>query len=95
MISFRLVDDAQKNHTVKRLCEVLEVNRSSYYKRRNSSSYRRKRLMSDTILGARAKTVFAAESGCYGAKRITTELKDQTNQVHVNHKRVAREMRSL
>ena len=51
--------------------------------------------MSDAILGARVKTVFAAERGCYGAKRITAELKDQANKAPVNHKRVARVMRSL
>lgn len=95
MIRFRFVDDAQKNHSVKRLCEVLELNRSSYYKWKNSSSTRRKRLMSDAILGARVKTVFTAERGCYGAKRITAELKDQDDQTPVNHKRIARIMKSL
>ncbi|BAC19133.1 putative transposase [Corynebacterium efficiens YS-314] len=56
---------------VKRLCEVLKLNRSSYYKWKNSSSARSKRLMSDALLGVRVKTVFTAEKGCYGAKRIT------------------------
>ena len=51
--------------------------------------------MSDAILGARVKTVFAAERGCYGAKRITAELKDQAGHDPVNHKRVARVMREL
>nr|WP_173362552.1 IS3 family transposase [Corynebacterium efficiens] len=95
VIRFRFVDDAQKNHSVKRLCEVLKLNRSSYYKWKNSSSARRKRLISDALLGARVKTVFTAEKGCYGAKRITAELKDQADQTPVNHKRVARVMREL
>ena len=51
--------------------------------------------MSDAILGARVKTVFTAERGCYGAKRITAELKDQDDQTPVNHKRIARIMKSL
>lgn len=51
--------------------------------------------MSDAILGARVTTVFAAERGCYGAKRITAELKDQAGHDPVNHKRVARVMREL
>lgn len=89
MIRFRFVDDAQKNHSVKRLCEVLKLNRSSYYKWKNSSSARSKRLMSDALLGARVKAVFTAEKGCYGAKRITAELKDQTGHEPVNHKRGA------
>ena len=29
VIRFRFVDDSQKNHSVKRLCEVLKLNRSS------------------------------------------------------------------
>ena len=95
MIRFRFVDDAQKNHSVKRLCEVLKLNRSSYYKWKNSSSDRRKRLISDALLGARVKAVFTAEKGCYGAKRITAELKDQADHAPVNHKRVARVMREL
>jgi transposase InsO family protein len=95
VIRFRFVDDAQKNHSVKRLCEVLKLNRSSYYKWKNSSSDRRKRLISDALLGARVKAVFTAEKGCYGAKRITAELKDQADHAPVNHKRVARVMREL
>ena len=74
---------------------MLKLNRSSYYKWKNSSSVRRKRLISDAILGARIKTIFTAERGCYGAKRITAELKDQADHEPVNHKRVARIMRSL
>nr|WP_290279893.1 IS3 family transposase [Corynebacterium faecale] len=74
---------------------MLKLNRSSFYKWKNSSSARRKRLMSDAILGARVKTVFAVERGCYGAKRITAELKDQAGHDPVNHKRVARVMREL
>ncbi|APT95933.1 integrase [Corynebacterium stationis] len=95
MIRFRFVDDAQKNHSVKRLCEVLKLNRSSYYKWKNSSSDCRKRLISDALPGARVKAVFTAEKGCYGAKRITAELKDQADHAPVNHKRVARVMREL
>lgn len=39
--------------------------------------------------------MFITERGCYGAKRITAELKDQPGHEPVNHKRVARIMRSL
>ena len=95
MIRFQFVDDTSTTYSVKRLCEVLGLNRSSYYKWKNSSSARRKRLISDALLGARVTTVFTAEKGCYGAKRITAELKDQADQTPVNHKRVARVMREL
>jgi len=56
---------------------------------------RKKRLLNDAILGARVKTVFTTHSGCYGAKRIAAELKDQIDYDPVNHKRVARVMREL
>ena len=95
MIRFRFVDDAQKNHSVKRLCEVLKLNRSSYYKWKRTALLRKKRLLKDSLLGARVKTVFITERGCYGAKRITAELKDQPDHEPVHHKRVARIMRSL
>ncbi|ANE05233.1 integrase [Corynebacterium crudilactis] len=95
MIRFRFVDDTQKNHSVKRLCEVLGLNRSSYYKWKTTSPGREKRLINDAILGARVTAVFTKERGCYGAKRITAELQDQVGHEPVNHKRVARVMKSL
>ena len=95
MIRFQFVDDAKNSHSVKRLCEVLKLNRSSYYKWRNTSSARTQRLLSDAILGARVKAVFAAERGCYGSKRITAQLNDDSPGSPVNHKKVARIMRSL
>ncbi|MFS0420723.1 IS3 family transposase [Corynebacterium striatum] len=92
---FRFVDDTRHDHSVKRLCEVLKLNRSSYYKWKSTAHIRKKRLLSDAILGARIKTVFTKERGCYGAKRITAELNNDSAAIPVNHKRVARIMRSL
>ncbi|MFS0213944.1 IS3 family transposase [Corynebacterium striatum] len=92
---FRFVDDTRHDHSVKRLCEVLKLNRSSYYKWKSTAHIRKKRLLSDAILGARIKTVFTKERGCYGAKRITAELNNDSAGIPVNHKRVARIMRSL
>lgn len=95
MIRFRFVDDASSTYSVKRLCKALGLNRSSYYKWKGTATTRKKRLISDAILGALVKTVFTAENGCYGAKRITAELKDHAGQAPVNHKRIARVMREL
>ena len=95
MIRFQFVDDAKNSHSVKRLCEVLKLNRSSYYKWKKTSTTRKKRLLSDAILGARVKAVFTKERGCYGAKRITAELNDNSTTAPVNHKKIARIMRSL
>lgn len=95
MIRFRFVDDTRHDHSVKRMCEILKLNRSSYYKWKSTAVSRRKRLLNDAIVGARVKAVFAAERGCYGAKRITAEINDQPGDLKVNHKRIARIMRSL
>ena len=95
MTRFRFVDDARKTYPVKRLCEVLTLNRSSYYKWKSSAAKRKKRLFSDAILGVKVKSVFAAEKGCYGAKRVTAELNDNPKDRPVNYKRVARVMRSM
>lgn len=96
MIRFRFVDDMRKTYPVKRLCEVLKINRSSYYKWKKTAPTRNNRLISDAILGAKIKSIFANERGCYGAKRITAELNDNLNTTTpVNHKRVARVMSSM
>ncbi|QOQ38623.1 IS3 family transposase [Trueperella pecoris] len=95
VIRFQFVDDARNDRSVKRLCEVLKLNRSSYDKWKNTSAMRKKRLLSDAILGARVKAVFTKERGCYGAKRITAQLNDDSPGSPVNHKKVARIMRSL
>ncbi|MCJ7858950.1 IS3 family transposase [Corynebacterium kalidii] len=71
---FRFVDDFRTEYSVKRLCEVLMLNRSSYYKWKSSASRRRERLVADAALGARIRAIFSEHDGCYGAKRITAEL---------------------
>jgi len=68
---FRFVDDNRGLYEVKRLCEVLKINRSSYYKWKSAAPARRRRVLDDAVLGARIKAVFTAENGCYGAKRVT------------------------
>ena len=95
MIRFQFVDDTKKTYSVKRICGVLKLNRSSYYKWKKTAFTRKKRLLNDAMLGARVKTVFTTHSGCYGAKRIAAELKDQIGHDPANHKRVARVMREL
>ena len=71
MIRFQFVDDTKKTYSVKRICDVLKLNRSSYYKWKRTAFTRKKRLLNDAILGARVKTVFTTHSGCYGALRVS------------------------
>lgn len=95
MIRFRFVDDHRTVYSVKRMCQVLKINRSSFYKWCATNPRREEKTREDKKLGARIKAVFDKEKGLYGAKRITVELNSQQNMTSVNHKRVARIMKLL
>lgn len=100
MNRFRFVDDHRDLYEVKRLCQVLKINRSSYYAWKSAAPARRQRLVDDTVLGAQIKTTFNAENGCYGAKRVTATINsdpvnDRGKGGRLNHKRTARLMRQM
>jgi transposase InsO family protein len=88
---FQFVADHQARYGVKRLCQILAVNRSSFYYWRSTAPARAARNAADVALAERITTVHAAFDGTYGAPRITAELRD--NGLPVNRKRVARVMR--
>ena len=52
-------------------------------------------MCSDALIGARIKTIFDDEHGLYGAKRIAASLKADTDFPPINHKKVARIMKSM
>ena len=51
-------------------------------------------MYSDGLIGARIKTIFDDEHGLYGAKRIAASLKEDLAYTPVNHKKVARIIKS-
>lgn len=71
------------------MCKVLEVNRSSYYKRRFHG--KGKRYLENQILLVIIKDIFEENKERYGSPRITEELKKQG--IKYNKKRIARLMR--
>ncbi|MEK4240646.1 IS3 family transposase [Janibacter sp. FSL W8-0316] len=78
---------------VKRLCELVEVERSSYYAWLKAAPTREGRARADAELAERIRAVHAEDNTC-GAPRITAELNDNAPAgARVNHKRVARVMR--
>ncbi|URN10980.1 IS3 family transposase [Streptomyces radiopugnans] len=77
---------------MKRLCTTLGIARSSFYHRRRASADRAARQAADAALAARIRAVHRESDGTYGAPRITTELREAGERV--NHKRIARVMRS-
>ena len=93
MNRFQFVDDHQRHHGVKRLCQVIGIARSSYYHWKATAPERAARAADDARLAARIRLIHRESAGTYGVPRITAELHD-TGQV-VNHKRVARVMHAI
>ena len=95
MIRFQFVYDHRTEYSVKRMCHVLKLNRSSFYKWVNTREKRRLKTCSDALIGARIKTIFDDEHGLYGAKRIAASLKADKSFGPINHKNVARIMKAM
>ena len=95
MIRFQFVYDHRTEYSVKRMCDVLKLNRSSFYKWVSTRKKRRLKIYSDGLIGARIKAIFDDEHGLYGAKRIAASLKEDPAYTPVNHKKVARIMKTM
>ena len=97
MNRFQFVEDHKDAYGVKRLCEVIEIARSSFYAWLAAAPGRAARAAEDAVLAARIRVLQDPGQGgdrAYGAPRITADLNDgATTTERVNHKRVARVMR--
>ncbi|MFH8378984.1 IS3 family transposase [Streptomyces cyaneofuscatus] len=91
---YQFVDDHQRRHGVKRLCDTLGLARSSFYYWRRTSAARAARQVVEAGIAARIRKAHQDSDGTYGAPRITAELRDEGGPA-VNHKRVARIMRTI
>jgi transposase InsO family protein len=90
---FQFVADHQDAFEVKRLCELVEIERSSYYAWKAAGPGREARAAADAELAEKIRAVHA-EDNTIGAPRATAELNDGVSAgERVNHKRVARVMR--
>lgn len=97
MSRFQFVADNSATFEVKRLCELVEIERSSYYAWLKAAPAREARAAADAELAERIRAVHA-EDNTQGSPRITAELNAQLGDgapagERVNHKRVARVMR--
>ena len=93
MSRFQFVADHSATFEVKRLCELVEIERSSFYAWLEAAPGREARAAADAELVERIRAVHAEDDTC-GAPRITAELNDGVPaEERVNHKRVARVMR--
>lgn len=92
MSRFQFVDDHRDAFGVKRLCRMLNLSRSGFYRWLAGADARAKRARADAALAERIAEIHTESDGTYGAPRVTAELSEAG--VHVNHKRVARVMRA-
>jgi transposase InsO family protein len=76
---------------IKRICRVLDVSRSGYYRWIAGAEARAERRAADDALVAEIREIHAEHRGNYGALRIHAELRGFGHTV--NRKRVARLMR--
>nr|WP_261400864.1 IS3 family transposase [Streptomyces salinarius] len=90
---FQFVDGHRDTYEVKRLCQVMDVNRSSYYKWLAGAEGRAARQHQDRVLAEEIRQVHGESGGAYGSPRITAELRETGRRV--NEKRVARIMRTF
>src|SRR5699024_2360060 len=92
---FQFVADNSATYPVKRLCELVEIERSSYYAWKAGAPARAERAAADAALAERIRIIHAADN-TLGAPRVTAELNDGAGDGgRVNHKRVARVMRAV
>jgi transposase InsO family protein len=90
---FQFVADHRHAFEVKRLCEIVQVARSSFYAWQDAAPRRAARAAADAQLAERIRQVHEGDR-TQGAPRITAELNDgAAAEQRVNHKRVARVMR--
>jgi transposase InsO family protein len=90
---FQFVADHQDAFEVKRLCELVEVERSSSYAWKAAAAARGARQAADTVLAAKIQALHT-DDNTIGAPRAPAELNDGVPAgERLNHKPVARVMR--
>lgn len=93
MTRFQFVADHQHAFEVKRMCELVEVERSSFYAWCAAAPAREARAAADAELAEKIQAIHD-EDNTIGAPRATAELNDGVPAgERINHKRVARVMR--
>lgn len=89
---FRFISTHRAAYGVKRLCRVLAVSRSGFYRWEAAEPDRQARAAADDDLATEIAAIHAASHGSYGSPRVTIELRERGRRV--NRKRTARLMRA-
>ncbi|MEZ0108705.1 transposase InsO family protein [Catenulispora sp. EB89] len=90
----QFIEDHCDAWSIKRLCHVLNVPRSSFYKWRTGRAGRAARAAADAALAETIGRIHQQWSGTWGSPRITAELREQHGMV-INEKKVARVIRAF
>ena len=94
MNRFQFVADHSDTYPVKRLCQVIDIARSSYYAWIGAAETRAARAAADVELAEKIRAVHTVDN-TYRRPRITAEINHgQPAGQRVNHKRIARIMRA-
>ncbi|MCK6381756.1 MAG: hypothetical protein L6Q54_11005, partial [Leptospiraceae bacterium] len=67
-----MINENRKEYTVERMCRVLGISPSNYYKKRRANSSERK--FQDGILKRKILNIYEENEKVYGARRIVKEL---------------------
>lgn len=78
---------SRTNHSVRRICSVLDLPRSSYHHASSPTPTQ----VEDTEIGNHIKQIFKTHNSCYGYRRIASELSDRG--IACSHTRVRRLMK--
>ncbi|MEV6107098.1 IS3 family transposase [Streptomyces sp. NPDC051940] len=89
---WRFISDHHSEYGIQRLCRILGVSRSGFYRWRRAAPVRQAREADEAALTERIRAIHGEAKGAYGVPRITRELR--ADGPVVNHKRVARLMRA-
>ncbi|GAA1946200.1 IS3 family transposase [Kitasatospora viridis] len=88
---WRFISEFRDLYGVQRLCRVLGVSASGFYRWIAAAAARAARRAADEETAARIEEIHEESNGAYGVPRVTRELRERHGVV--NHKRVARLMR--
>jgi transposase InsO family protein len=88
---FRFISTHRAAYGVKRLCRILAVSRSGFYRWLAAEPARPARTAAEDALVAEIRAIHAESGGSYGSPRVTVELRARGQQV--NRKRAERLMR--
>ena len=92
-MKFKFIDEHRSAFPVMKMCHVLNVSSSGYYRWRKAPQSSRK--IENERLRARIRELFEKHKGMAGSPMITADLREDPEFSNVSRNRVARHMRAM